>query len=418
MMQLTRTAQNTLIGLVLGNLLVILSLFQLMQYYYDHRKPIIPPHAIQSLTSLVKKLQSSTPNDWTMILEKQSTPWSKITLSDKPLYANNALLKLNAATVFDLIKSHQKLEMSVFVNDNAWLNIKMLPLFSNRSHLILTLSIILLIAFFFINYWAVKTLNQPIQTVIQSLNDNKIQEDWSPIPLTGNADQKTILKKINELQSKVNKLLSNRTQVVTAISHDLRTPLTRLKLRTEYLTDNDNYEKMLADINEMEVMIRETLDYFYDIHREEQFQRFDLVALLNSIQEDVLELHERVVFKTDLNKLVYTGAVNLLKRAFNNIINNAIYYGGSATIQLTADPNHVEITITDSGPGLSKTDMEEVFTPFYRGEYSRSRATGGTGLGLTIAKEIIQMHQGYITLTNPVDGGLKVTINLPIKTDR
>ena len=139
--------------------------------------------------------------------------------------------------------------------------------------------------------------------------------------------------------------------------------------------------------------------------------------MLNSIQEDALELHDGIVFKTDLNKLVYMGAVNLLKRAFNNIINNAIYYGGSATIQLTADSNNVEITITDAGPGLSKTDMEEVFTPFYRGESSRSRTTGGTGLGLTIAKEIIQMHQGSITLTNPVDGGLKVTINLPMKTE-
>ncbi len=418
MIQLTQTAQKTLVGLVLGNLLIIVSFFQLMQYYYDHRKPIIRPHAIQSLTSLVKKLQGSPQTDWTMILEKQSAPWSKITLSDKPLYENNALLKLNAATVFDLIKSHQKLEMSVFITNDAWLNIKILSLFSNRSHLVLSLSIILLSAFFFINYWAVKTLNQPIQTVIQSLNDNKIQEDWSPIPLTGNADQKTILKKINELQSKVNKLLSNRTQVVTAISHDLRTPLTRLKLRTEYLTNDANYEKMLADINEMETMIRETLDYFYDIHREEKFQRFDLVAMLNSIQEDTLELHEDVVFKTDLNKLVYMGAVNLLKRAFNNIINNAIYYGGSATIQLTATSNNVEITITDAGPGLSKTDMEEVFSPFYRGENSRSRTTGGTGLGLTIAKEIIQMHQGSIILTNPVEGGLKVTINLPIKTEK
>ncbi|CEG56183.1 sensor histidine kinase [Legionella fallonii] len=414
MIQLTRTAQKTLIGLVLGNLLIILSFFQLMQYYYGNRKPVIPPHAIQSLTSLVKKLQSSPQTDWTMILEKQSTPWSKITLSDKPLYLNNALLKLNAATVFDLIKSHQKLEMSVFITKDAWLNIKILSLFSNRSHLVLSLSIILLGAFFFINYWAVRTLNQPIQTVIQSLDDNKIQEEWSPIPLTGNTDQKTLLNKINELQSKVNKLLSNRTRVVTAISHDLRTPLTRLKLRTEYLSSDANYEKMLDDINEMETMIRETLDYFYDIHREEKFQRFDLVAMLNSIQEDALELHEGVVFKTELNKLVYTGAVNLLKRAFNNIINNAIYYGGSASIQLAATSHHIEITVTDSGPGLSKSDMEEVFTPFYRGENSRSRATGGTGLGLTIAKEIIQMHQGSITLTNPQEGGLKVTIHLPV----
>jgi signal transduction histidine kinase len=202
--------------------------------------------------------------------------------------------------------------------------------------------------------------------------------------------------------------------VVTAISHDLRTPLTRLKLRTEYLTNDINYEKMIHDINEMEAMIRETLDYFRDIHTEEKLQRFDLVAMLNSLQEDALELHEKVTFKTELKKLVYTGAVNLLKRAFSNIINNAVSYGGTATIELTATSNTIEISISDTGPGLSQTDLEEVFTPFYRGENSRSRTTGGTGLGLTIAKEIIQMHQGSIILVNPVEGGLKVVINLPI----
>ncbi|MCL9685649.1 ATP-binding protein [Legionella maioricensis] len=415
MSQLTRSGQKTFVGLLLGNLLIILALFQLIQYYYDHRKPMVPPRVIQSLTHLVQKLQSSPQINWPGLLEKQATPWSKITLSEKPLYADNALLKLNSAIVFDLIKSHQKLEMSVFIAQDAWLNIKILSPFSTRTHLVLILLIILFIAFFFINYWAVKTLNQPIQTVIQSLNDNKIQDNWVPIPLTGNADQRTILKKINELQSKVSKLLSNRTRVVTAISHDLRTPLTRLKLRTEYLSNDINYEKMINDINEMEVMIRETLDYFHDIHTKEKLQRFDLVAMLNSLQEDALELREKVTFKTELKKLVYTGAVNLLKRAFNNIINNAVSYGGAATIQLSVTPNTIEIIISDTGPGLSQTDLEEVFTPFYRGENSRSRTTGGTGLGLTIAKEIIQMHQGSIILTNPEEGGLKVFINLPVK---
>jgi signal transduction histidine kinase len=414
MSQLTRSGKKTFIGLLSGNLLIILAFFQLIQYYYDHRKPMVPPRVIQPLTHLVQKLQNSPQINWSSLLEKQATPWSKITLSEKPLYTDNALLKLNSATVFDLVKSHQKLEMSVFIAQDAWLNIKILSPFSNRTHLVLILLLILLMAFFFINYWAVKTLNQPIQTVIQSLNDNKIQDNWVPIPLTGNADQKTILKKINELQSKVSKLLSNRTRVVTAISHDLRTPLTRLKLRTEYLANDINYEKMIHDINEMEAMIRETLDYFRDIHTEEKLQRFDLVAMLNSLQEDALELHEKVTFKTELKKLVYTGAVNLLKRAFNNIINNAVSYGGTATIELTATSNTIEISISDTGPGLSQTDLEEVFTPFYRGENSRSRTTGGTGLGLTIAKEIIQMHQGSIILVNPVEGGLKVVINLPI----
>ena len=277
----------------------------------------------------------------------------------------------------------------------------------------ISLFLILLGALLLLNYWAVKTLNQPIQTLIQSLSYNKHQETWLPIPITGNPDQKAIFKKINELQEKVNKLLANRTYVVTAISHDLRTPLTRLKLRAEYLIDNPHYSKIMADINEMEFMISETLDYFRDINKEEKPQRFDLVALLSSLNDDAQELNYPVNFSSDCSKLIYYGSVNLLKRAFSNLINNAIHYGVQATIHLQHQAQQIEITITDQGPGLSTTDLERVFLPFYRGENSRSRSTGGTGLGLTIAQEIIQMHQGTIELSNLLEGGLKVTVTLP-----
>lgn len=202
----------------------------------------------------------------------------------------------------------------------------------------------------------------------------------------------------------MNKLLANRTRVVTAISHDLRTPLTRLKLRAEYLENDPNYSKILADINEMELMIRETLDYFRDINIEEKPQLFDLVALISSLSEDAIELNYDVSFISDKPKLVYYGTVNLLKRAFNNLINNAVHYGYKAMIALSCSENKIEITITDQGPGLAESDLEQVFLPFYRGESSRSRSTGGTGLGLTIAREIIQMHQGDITLTNNIQG--------------
>lgn len=414
MIQLTKTAKKTYVGLIVSNILLIILFSQLILYYYDNIKPVMPPRAVQYLINLTDRLQKTPQSVWPAILQSQNIPWLKITLSEKPLYKHNAVLKLHPSIVIDLIKAHQKLEMSVFIAKEAWLNIKVLSPYSNQTTLIITLAVILLLIFFFINYWAVRTLNQPVQTLIQSLNDNKLQENWLPIPLTGNADQKAILKRINELQNKVSKLLSNRTKVVAAISHDLRTPLTRLKLRAEYLTNDHNYEKIMSDINEMEFMIRETLDYFRDIHDEESPQRFDLVALLSSLQEDALELKANVVFKTELEKQVYSGAVNLLKRAFNNIINNAIYYGGSAIILLTRSSNTIEITISDHGPGLSTEEMEKVFTPFYRGESSRSRTTGGTGLGLTIAREIIQMHQGTISLSNPPEGGLKVTISLPI----
>ena len=232
--------------------------------------------------------------------------------------------------------------------------------------------------------------------------------------MTGNSDQKLIFEKINSLQEKVNKLLQNRTRVVTAISHDLRTPLTRLKLRAEYLEDHPSFGKIIQDINEMETMIRETLDYFSDVHSEDKMQRFDLIAMLSSLREDAMDLHFDVAFESEMEKLIYLGHVNQLKRAFSNLINNAVYYGESAIIHLKKETNQIEISIDDNGPGLEEKNLEQVFNPFYRGENSRSRVTGGTGLGLTIAKEIIQKHRGHITLTNRPQGGLHVVVSLPI----
>jgi signal transduction histidine kinase len=415
MSQLTKTAKKTMVGLILGNLLIIFALTQLGKYYYENIHSPLPPQAARSLINLVNLLQKNPQSMWPMVLNNQRTSWSKITLSQQPTYNKNALLTLKAPVLFNLIKQNKKIEFSVFIKENTWLNIKVLSRSPRQTNAVISLLLILLGALLFLNYWAVRTLNQPISTLIQSLNYSEHQENWLPIPITGNQDQKTIFKKINDLQEKVNKLLANRTRVVTAISHDLRTPLTRLKLRAEYLVDDPNYNKIIADINEMELMIRETLDYFRDMNVEEKPQRFDLVALLSSIKDDAVELNYDVSFSSESAKLVYYGTVNLLKRAFSNLINNAVQYGFKANIHLRCLQNQVEIIILDQGPGIAETDLEQVFLPFYRGENSRSRSTGGTGLGLTIAKEIIQMHQGDISLNNHIQGGLKVVITLAIK---
>lgn len=415
MSQLTKTAKKTLVSLILGNLVIIFALLQLNQYYNARNHSFMSVNTVRSLAHLVNQLQKNPQSSWPAILQTQNTRGLKITLSPKPAYEKNALLTLKPLVIFNLMKQHKKLEFSVFIQENSWLNVTMYSPFPHQIYFLISLFFILLAVLFFLNYWAVKTLNQPIHTLIQSLNDNDLQDNWHPIPITGNTDQKTIFKKINELQEKVNKLLANRTRVVTAISHDLRTPLTRLKLRAEYLIDTPHYFKIIADINEMELMIRETLDYFKDINNEEQPQRFDIVALLSSLKDDAVELNYDVSFNSTDEKLIFYGSVNLLKRAFNNLINNAVHYGFKAVIHLQCQSNQIEITIIDEGPGLAATELEQVFLPFYRGENSRSRSTGGTGLGLTIAREIVQMHQGDIKLNNQLQGGLKVLIILPNK---
>lgn len=417
MSKLTSSAKKTYALLITGNLLVLLACIILIQYFiFTAFKPTIPPNTVHSITKLVHRLQSQPEANWPRVLQKQKIPWSKMTLSETPLY-QDALLSLQPPIVFDLLKQHKQLQLSVFIKEKSWLNVSSIPPLHNHNTLraaLMAALLGLLFLLFLINYWAVKNLNQPIQTLIQSLKYNESQENWLPIPLTGNSDQRMLFNQINSLQMKMSKLLQNRTQVVTAISHDLRTPLTRLKLRMEYLTQNEHFDKMMHDINDMEMMIRETLDYFKEAHDEEKKQRFDLVAMLQSLCEDAADLKFNVQFTSNIDKLIYFGSLNLLKRAFSNLINNAIYYGKQAVVSVEKTASQVEISIEDSGTGLKETEIEQVFLPYYRGESSRSRETGGAGLGLTIAKEIIQLHSGKISLTNRVQGGLQVLVSFPL----
>jgi len=170
----------------------------------------------------------------------------------------------------------------------------------------------------------------------------------------------------------------------------------------------------VQDITDMELMISETLDYFRDMNSEEAPQQFDLSALLNALSEDAIDLNYQVTFTSECPKLIYLGQLNLLKRAFSNILNNAIQYGHSAEITLAVAADNCIISIKDKGQGLPPEQLEKVFSPFVRGESSRSRQTGGTGLGLTIAKEIIQSHKGSLQLNNHPEGGLQAIIKLPI----
>lgn len=411
-MKLTRSAKKAYLGLVFANLLIMFSFVQLHNYYYDYLKPQIAPSSLQSLIHVVNMLQKNTQNRWQGILKRNPIRWIEISLSEKPRY-QNALLTIQPYMIFAMLREHKNPTFSVFVNSTTWINIKITPPLQKRNLLLFSFLLVLFAFLLLVNYLVVKTLNQPVQTIIESLNDTQIKEHWSPIPSTGNAEQQLIIKGINELQQKVHQLLSNRTKVVTAISHDLRTPLTRLKLRVENIDDEKTYLKMMNDINEMELMVRDTLNYFQEIHNSEQPQRLELVSLINSIQEDMNETGLNVIFSTTCNKLIYTGAVNLLKRAINNIISNAVQYGESAKVLLTDSHEDIHIIVKDHGPGVSDEELTQIYSPFFRGEKSRSRTTGGAGLGLTIAKEIVEMHKGSIIILNANDGGLEVTIRLP-----
>ena len=215
------------------------------------------------------------------------------------------------------------------------------------------------------------------------------------------------------MQTRLHRFVEDRTQMLAAISHDLRTPLTRLRLRAEFVEDPEQQRKMLADLEEMEAMIASTLAFARDDARKEPRVPIDLAALLQSLVDDLGDAGNTVEYSGPEHKTIACRPV-ALRRAIGNLIDNALKYGGCARVALLdgREDGHVAIRIDDDGPGIPEGEQEKVFAPFYRLERSRSRDTGGTGLGLSVARTIARAHGGDVTLRNRPDGGLSALLLL------
>ncbi len=200
--------------------------------------------------------------------------------------------------------------------------------------------------------------------------------------------------------------------MIAAISHDLGTPITRLRLRAEFIEDEEQKQKTLADLEEMDRMISSTLTFARDDVFQEPHETIDLAALIDGICRDLGDAGLLAEFQP-LQSLRYTCHPTAMRRALMNLIENGAKYSKRVLVSLISHDQTALVRIDDDGPGIPTDQLENVFKPFYRLEDSRSRETGGTGLGLTVARTIIHAHGGTITLTNRAEGGLRAEVSLP-----
>jgi signal transduction histidine kinase len=196
------------------------------------------------------------------------------------------------------------------------------------------------------------------------------------------------------------------------MSHDLKTPITRLRLRTELLEDEALRAKFAKDLEEMESMVTQTLDFLRDASTSEAVQPVDAMALLESLQTDYQETGNKVAIEGSVSR-PYPGRPLALRRCLTNLVDNAIRYGGRAAISLEDNAERLTIRVLDDGHGIPDEELEQAFAPFCRGEASRNRDTGGTGLGLGIARNIARAHGGDLVLRNRAEGGLEAILTLP-----
>jgi signal transduction histidine kinase len=217
----------------------------------------------------------------------------------------------------------------------------------------------------------------------------------------------------NDMRTRISEMVSRRTQALAAVSHDLRTPLTRLKLRLTDVGDAGLQQSMQADLAEMEAMIEATLSYLRGAEKGEVVRPIDLVSLLETVVDNARDAGHDAVLDSS-GALIVTGRHLSLKRALTNLVGNAVCFGTKVVVTARSEAGQALIDIADNGPGVPSEMLDAVLEPFFRLEDSRNRESGGVGLGLTIAKTNIEADGGRLSLRNRPEGGLSVLVRLPL----
>jgi signal transduction histidine kinase len=255
-------------------------------------------------------------------------------------------------------------------------------------------------------------LTAPIRRFSKAAEHLGLDIAASPVPERGPAELKSAAAAMNAMQRRITRFVDDRTQMLAAISHDLRTPISRLRLRAEALPEGGERPHMIADLKRIEQMIGATLDFARDASAAEARCRIDLASLLESLCQELADLGHDAVYRGPAY-LAFSCRPVAVGRALRNILENAVEYGGNAAAELIDRGDAVEIVVRDRGPGIPAAERERVFEPFYRLDRARSGSHDGAGLGLSIARNIARAHGGDVTLDNGGAGGLVVTMRLP-----
>ncbi|HVZ06906.1 ATP-binding protein [Rhodopila sp.] len=309
--------------------------------------------------------------------------------------------------------------MGLRLPDGTWLNIAdhLDPLRPWHSPTFLVAFVLMTLAAAVLTLWTVRRLIAPVRVLAEAAEALGRDVNAPPLPETGPSEVRTAAIAFNTMAMRIRRFVQDRTELLTAIGHDLRTPITRLKLRAEFVEDDEQRAKILADLEELEAMVSATLAFGRDARSTEPLSPIDLAELLRTIVDEVGD-----AWPSAQEVLRYEGPSHLtlqvrplsLKRAFVNLVANAVHYGGGAVVRLSTPRfDSVVVEVEDEGPGIPAAEIDRVFEPFHRGDPSRSRETGGVGLGLPIARNIFRAHGGDVTLVNRAPRGLKATVTLP-----
>jgi signal transduction histidine kinase len=316
--------------------------------------------------------------------------------------------------IIDELAAAPTLVVSVRLNDGTWLNflasyVESIEFWPIRSIALLSFAILGIVV---LSIWAIQRLTAPFGTFAAAATRLGMDVNATPIEEHGPSEVRAAIRAFNEMQSKLRRFIEDRTQMLAAVSHDLRTPITRLRLRAECLKDRAQSAKLVADLREMEEMITGILTFAKDDVISEPTIRVDLKATIHTICDELVDSGLDVSFAGD-GRLPYPCRRIAIRRCLTNLIENAVKYGQKAELSVEITGTEIMVHVDDRGPGIPEEHREDVFRPFYRLEASRTRGSGGAGLGLTIARNVARAHGGDVVLGGCAGGGLRATLVLP-----
>jgi signal transduction histidine kinase len=430
---LPRTLFSRMLGILLLGLILAQALNRAIHLYEHHKMATQSSqlNAARRVADLIRLLSALNTETKQAVVEQFHDPYLRIKLAKQPPESkridepNNPKYKLFRLTLNELLDNHppsrigiseilpHTLLLHVYLADGSTLILKTDLTYDdeNGTSVLLHLAIILTIIIGF-SFVAVRWVTRPLQQLASAAEDLGNDIYRPPLLEEGPIEVSRAAHAFNTMQARLIRHIQDRTQLLAAISHDLKTPITRLRLRTELLDDSELRTRFQKDLDEMENMVMATLDFMRGVDQQETFQPVDMMALLESIQADAQEMKSEVTIHGTM-LLPFLGKPTALKRCISNLIDNALKYGQSATLFVEDSNDRCIIRIQDQGPGIPNEQMGNVFIPYNRLEISRNRDTGGTGLGLSIAQDIAHAHGGEISLNNTLTGGLEAVLVLP-----
>lgn len=445
---------------IIGSMILLRDRADVLQYSLGR-------HLVDRVTTVVRLVDESRPEDRARIIQAFDSAEFHVSISDQPIpKAENAVsppslatllrrkLPENTKIIVSILPTHagreyrkpgryQRLmdrpphnddndrsprfwrtryvgfQAQVRLQNGKWLIFhRPVPQYIQSRHrnLIAYLTI-LVISIMLLSFIAVRYVTKPLKLLANAADDLGRDIQSPPLDEKGPAEVRRAAHAFNTMQRRLRRYIEDRGEILTAVSHDLKTPITRLRLRTEMMADEKVQEKFNHDLDDMEQMVNATLDFMRGTESSEKPVPVDIMAMLEALRDDMADLGSKVELEPAELK-PYRGRPLLLKRCLTNLIENAVRYGSEANIRVEQGEEQLQIIIADKGPGISEVERERIFKPFVRGESSRSRDTGGNGLGLSIARNIARAHGGELTLRNGGGGvGLEAVVTLPLVSD-